>query len=185
MPKVGGKPLPVKKAPLFKLPKPADKASTKSRAQDSPRRNANRKAPSSPAKQKKAPSRYVKEIIRMQFVELIHKYDAHQAKKRAEAMKAVRADLTKKFIRLYRGFRHKKYGEPMQQPESTNFIPSYGYGGLDADSLDNVQYPPEIQKQDDILKEQFRALEHQYNLKNKKEEIKENQDLEEIIEEDE
>ena len=67
------------------------------------------------------------------------------------------------------------------KPSNRNYIPSYGY---DNDSLENVQYPPDIQKQDDILKEQFRALEHQYNLKNKKEEIKENQDLEEIIEED-
>ena len=34
-------------------------------------------------KEKKAPSKYMLEIIRRNFVELIHKYDILQAKKRA------------------------------------------------------------------------------------------------------
>jgi len=53
----------------------------------------------------------MREIIRLQFVELIHKYDIYQAKKRAEGLVATRKMLTERFIKLYRAFRHKKYGE--------------------------------------------------------------------------
>lgn len=66
-------------------------------------------------------------------------------------MKAVRMDLTRKFMRLYKGFRHQKYGEPLEQKkavkfhEETNFIPH--------DQYENVEYPPEIKEQDDIMKE--------------------------------
>lgn len=116
----------------------------------------------------------------MQFVEFIHKYDIHQAKKRAEAMKAVRSHLTRRFMRFFRIFRHKKYGEALEDyanndKPTPNFIPF---------DFENVEYPPEIQKQDNILKEQFRALEHQYNMSNGEASQAKNTDLEEIIEED-
>ena len=126
------------------------------------------------APERKQLSRYMKEIIRIQFVEFIHKYDIYQAKKRAEAIKAVRSHLTRRFMRFYRIFRHKKYGEALEDytkndDAKPNFIPF---------DFENVEYPPEIQKQDDLLKEQFRALEHQYNMSNGEAPQAKNTDLE-------
>lgn len=92
------------------------------------------------------------------MVEFIHKYDIYQAKKRAQALKAVKSDLTKKFIRVYRGFRHRKYGEPYpehelkaKQPTQDNFS--------DISAEQEVDYPDEIKLTAHQLQNQLQALE--------------------------
>lgn len=60
---------------------------------------------------KKEPSKYMKEIIRLNFVELIHKYDIHQAKIRVKGLKDTRQHLAKCFMKVYLAYRFKKYGE--------------------------------------------------------------------------
>ena len=92
------------------------------------------------------------------MVEFIHKYDIYQAKKRAQALKTVKSDLTKKFIRVYRGFRHRKYGEPYpehelkaKQPTQDNFS--------DFSAEQQVDYPDEIQFKAHQLQNQLQALE--------------------------
>ena len=51
------------------------------------------------------------EIIRRNFVELIHKYDILQAKKRAQAMAVTRRHIQAKFLKVlktYRAYKDKK-----------------------------------------------------------------------------
>ena len=69
----------------------------------------------SSGKGRKPLSKYMKEIIRRQLVELIHKYDIHQKTKRIEALKTMRKHLASRFLKLYSHFRHKKFGEPLQE----------------------------------------------------------------------
>ena len=59
------------------------------------------------------------ELIRLNFVDLIHKYDQHQKVMRIEAMKKTRRQLTGRFIKLFRLYRHKKYGEPYNANQSS------------------------------------------------------------------
>ena len=59
------------------------------------------------------------EIIRLNFVDLIHKYDQHQKVMRIEALKKTRRQLTGRFIKLFRLYRHKKYGEPYDENQTS------------------------------------------------------------------
>lgn len=67
----------------------------------------------------KAPSRYMQLLIKQNFVELIHKYDLHQKYMRIEAMTKTRKHLAKRFMKLYRLYRHKKFGEPFDEAQHT------------------------------------------------------------------
>lgn len=143
---------PAKKAPQFKLPAPKLISPSRSPRKFSPRK----KAAADTKKEKKIPSRYMKEIIKMQFIELVHKYDKHQSKKRAQAVKEVRNDLTKKFIKFYRQYRFKKYGEPLEKKEQ------WGPGDP-FDDYNEPDYPVEIKQKNDILQNQLSALERYMN----------------------
>jgi len=60
-------------------------------------------------------SRYFEKLMCMQFIEMVHKYDELvQPKKRVEALRMTRKHLAKKFMKLYKMHRLKKYGEPLQ-----------------------------------------------------------------------
>ena len=69
--------------------------------------DGDRKKPSGP-KEKKPPSKYMLEIIRRNFVELIHKYDKLQAKKRAEAMGVTKRNIQMKFLKVLKNYRRYK-----------------------------------------------------------------------------
>lgn len=56
----------------------------------------------------------MKKIIMLNMIDLVHKYDKHQAKKRIEAVKKMRRKLQKSFMFLYKRFRLKKYGEELE-----------------------------------------------------------------------
>jgi len=99
------------------------------------------------------------------MVEFIHKYDIHQAKKRAQALKAVKSDLTNKFIRVYRGFRHRKYGEPYPEREVKAKKPTKD-NFSDFSSEKEVDYPDEIKLQANQLQNQLQALEKYVGKKN-------------------
>ena len=62
-------------------------------------------------REKKAPSKYMQEIARMNFVEFVLRVDKHQKAGRMEALRLVRRNLASKFMTVYRAFRAKKYGE--------------------------------------------------------------------------
>ena len=108
------------------------------------------------------------------MVEFIHKYDIYQAKKRAEAMKTVRASLTKKFIKVYRGFRHRKYGEPYPGKKAAEDSSDYS-------AEKDVDYPDEIKARADVLQQQLKAVETFMKKKEEKEKPKE--ELERVSEE--
>lgn len=59
----------------------------------------------------KKPSKYVEEIIRMNLVAMVNRYEKLQAQKRRQALMKATKKLQNSFIKLYRAFRHKKYGE--------------------------------------------------------------------------
>ena len=62
-------------------------------------------------KEKPKPSRYMQEIIRLNFVTLVDKVKGSQTKNRIAALRTMRRHLAKNFMKLYRAFREKKYGE--------------------------------------------------------------------------
>jgi len=79
----------------------------------------------SPQKSKKAPkvperppgpSRYLDKLLCMNFVAMVHKYDQYvQPKKRVEALTMTKKELARRFMKLYKAFRFKKYGEPLNE----------------------------------------------------------------------
>lgn len=77
------------------------------------------------------------EILRLNFINLIKKYDKYQAKKRVKAISKVRRHLAKKFTKLYRIFRFKKYGEPYLNDQTTWSIHDY----ISEDQMPIVEYP--------------------------------------------
>ena len=56
-------------------------------------------------KEKPKPSRYMKEIVRLNFLSLIDKVKGSQTKNRIAALRTMRRHLAKNFMRLYRAFR--------------------------------------------------------------------------------
>ena len=78
------------------------------------------------------------EIFRMNFIDLIHKYDKYQSKKRVNCIKKVRRHLQKKFMKLYKMFRFKKYGEPYLNDQTTWSIHDYI---SEHDQMPLVEYP--------------------------------------------
>ena len=59
----------------------------------------------------------MKEVIRQNFVYLVDKLSQQEAKRRVNILRSVRLQLKGSFMKLYRLFRHKKYGEPIEEPE--------------------------------------------------------------------
>ena len=55
-------------------------------------------------------SKFAREQVRLETVELVHKFDKFQTKKRIQAIKDVRNHLTKCFMKVFTAFRVKKYG---------------------------------------------------------------------------
>lgn len=50
---------------------------------------------------------------------MVHRYDEHQKVMRMEALKTTRKHLAKKFMKVFRLFRHKKHGEPLDDKQTT------------------------------------------------------------------
>ena len=74
-----------------------------------------RKAPKAP-EQPRGPSRYLDKLLCMNFIALVHKYDQYvQPKKRVEVVTMTKKELTRRFMKLYKMFRFKKYGEPLNE----------------------------------------------------------------------
>ena len=61
----------------------------------------------------KGPSRWMGQVRLQQFKTLAERLDAKQASKRVMALKAMKAEMTRRFVLLFRLFRHKKYGEEL------------------------------------------------------------------------
>ena len=101
----------------------------------------------SPPKVKKPPSKYMLEIIRLNFVNMIHKYDMHQKRKRMEALKKTRKLLRRRFMKVYRMYRFKKYGEPYDDKQTT-----WTFDGSDFGDLSKHIPSPIIEKEKIIYK---------------------------------
>lgn len=81
----------------------------------SPKKKAISKGPAAPA----GPSKYMDKLLCMNFIALVHKYDQFvQPKKRVEAITMTKKELTRRFMKLYKIFRHKKYGEPLHDSQN-------------------------------------------------------------------
>ena len=52
-------------------------------------------------------------MARQNYQYFIGKLKIQEAKRRINIIRAVRAQLKNRFMKLYRYFRHKKYGEPL------------------------------------------------------------------------
>ena len=77
--------------------------------------NKGKKAPKVP-EQAREPSRYLDKLLCMNFIALVHKYDQFVApKKRVQALTMTKKELTRRFMKLYKTFRFKKYGEPLNE----------------------------------------------------------------------
>jgi hypothetical protein len=61
----------------------------------------------------KGNSRWMAELARQNYAYFIEKLKAQEGKRRINIIRAIRAQLTHRFMKLYRYFRHKKYGEPL------------------------------------------------------------------------
>lgn len=64
-----------------------------------------------PKPPKAKPSKYMLEIVRLNFVDLVKRVDANETKNRVAALKTMRRHLTKQFMTVYKAFREKRYGE--------------------------------------------------------------------------
>jgi hypothetical protein len=124
VPKLGGsQKLPVKKdplAPTFKLPKPLEVireiAKSPKKREFSPIKFIDGNVKVEP-REKKPPSKYVLEMIRRSFVELVHKYDIYQTKKRVAAMTATKKNVQSRFLKVlevYRKFKDRKHQDELE-----------------------------------------------------------------------
>jgi hypothetical protein len=59
----------------------------------------------------KKPSKYMLEIIRMNFIDLIRKYKLKQTNKRVLAVIKMKKEMRRRFLLLFKTFRKHKYGE--------------------------------------------------------------------------
>ena len=70
-------------------------------------------------------------------------------------MKAVRASLTQKFIRVYKGFRHRKYGEPYPVDDKVNSnnnkLNKEAGNYSDLSSEKDTEYPDDIKARAEVL----------------------------------
>lgn len=51
--------------------------------------------------------------MRQMFLNLVNKMSEQEGKRRVNILRAIKFQLRKRFMKLYRLFRHKKYGEPI------------------------------------------------------------------------
>lgn len=77
-----------------------------------------KKAKQEEPKKPPGPSRYYDKLLCLNFIDLIHKYDKIQPKKRAAAMTTTKKHMASRFIKLYKMFRFKKYGEPYKDDQN-------------------------------------------------------------------
>lgn len=74
-----------------------------------------KKAPKVP-EEPSGPSRYLDKLLCLNFISMVHKYDQFVApKKRVEALTTTKKELARRFMKLYKTFRCKKYGEPLNE----------------------------------------------------------------------
>ena len=95
-----------------------DLANQKKQEGEKARRKTERAKPSTAGPtDSKGESKWMKEVIRQNFVYLVDKLSQQEAKRRVNILRSVRLQLKGSFMKLYRLFRHKKYGEPIEEPE--------------------------------------------------------------------
>lgn len=70
--------------------------------------------------ERKGGSRWMVELARQNYQYLVEKMRQQETKRRVNIMKAVREQLRGRFMKLYRYFRHKRYGEPLPIEEKTD-----------------------------------------------------------------
>lgn len=91
----------------------------------------------------------MQEIIKRNFIDLVNKYERHVAWKKRQGVLKARAMLTVRFMKLYKAFRLKKYGE---EPPKKSF-------------LDEFQLPQELQDAEGLINSKLNELEKYLNIK--------------------
>ncbi len=61
---------------------------------------------------KPLPQRWLVELARQNFTYFVNKLKSQEAKRRLNIIRAIRFQLKSRFMKLYRYYRHHKYGEP-------------------------------------------------------------------------
>lgn len=153
------------------------------------------RAPKPPViKEKKKPSKYMQEIFRLNFVELANKLDKAQKEKRIQALATVRRHMASRFMKLYKAFRNKKFGEPFDPKEEYQWpkdkAPAKEYmrdpilGDLeDINDLDMLsEYPSPMKERQGDIESKLAALEKLLNG-GSAEKRKINEDLDTVREE--
>lgn len=95
----------------------------------------------------------MQELIRLNFIDMVHRYDKHQKVKRIEAVTLTKQRLADKFLKLYRIYRHKKFGEPYDPNNLRSTDNMYGLGFGTYGYL-----PKQIQEQEHEIYQKIEAL---------------------------
>lgn len=132
-------------------------------AEKVPKRSPKKRARKPPMpKEKKAPSKFMLEIFRMNFVELIHRVDKNEKNKRIEALRTMRRHLASKFMTVYKAYRAKKHGEEFD-PKATYVWPKDKkverrdplIAGLEDIDDFNMEYPSPLKIRSDNINDQL------------------------------
>eukprot|EP00347_Sterkiella_histriomuscorum_P007667 403348036 len=65
----------------------------------------------------KSESKWMKELVRQNYLYFVEKLNQQETRRRINILKSVRLQLKERFMKVFRLFRHKKYGEPLEQEE--------------------------------------------------------------------
>ena len=69
---------------------------------------------------KPLPQRWLVELARQNFTYFVNKLKSQEAKRRLNIIRAIKFQLKSRFMKLYRYFRHHKYGEPRPIEDKKN-----------------------------------------------------------------
>lgn len=95
----------------------------------------------------KKPSKYMQEIIRLNFVDLVRKCKLKQTTERVKAVIKTKNELRRRFLKVYRLFRQHKYGEELPEDEEVCHVPP------------EFQMPEELEFNNKLINTQLQEIE--------------------------
>ena len=78
----------------------------------------NDKKPQTAGSVLKTESKWLKELARQNYIYFAEKLQALETTKKVGILREIKQRLTQRFMKMYRHFRHKKYGEPLDSPKT-------------------------------------------------------------------
>lgn len=95
----------------------------------------------------KKPSKYMQEIIRLNFVDLVRKCKLKQTTQRVQAVIQTKNELRRRFLKVYRLFRQHKYGEELPEDDQVSRVPP------------EFQMPEELEFNNKLINTQLQEIE--------------------------